>query len=723
MISLNFEDKKAHFFFVFLVYKIITMKKILSFIIAVSITHTIISQTPLHCGADEMRINTLKQNPQVAKAVINRDVQLENFTQNFVPALSKNSSTATYIIPVVFHVIHNYGIENISDAQLKDGIDIVNKTFRKLHPNNASIVSAFQGIHADCDIEFRLATIDPNGNCHSGINRIASPLTSSGDHRVKNLIHWPPTQYLNVYVVANAAGLAGHAVWPSDADTIPLWDGIVLSHNYVGTFGTSNLTQSVAFAHECGHYLNLHHIWGGNNVPNFYYYPCADPNKDCNIDDLVSDTPPTIGWQSCNLNGASCGNTVDNVQNAMDYSYCNIMFTQGQKTRMQACLNSPIAGRNNLWQSSNLIATGTYTTTPPLCKADFVSNKTMVCPSASSVTFTNTSYNGTFTSLEWAFQGGAPATSTLSNPVVSYSTPGSYSVSLKVKNGTDSSIVIKQNYINVQSNTGSLSTYPIIESFETISSLHGLEWYSNNLDTSNTWQLTNLASVTGSTSIMIDNFNSHLDGKDELYSKTINLSSATALVISFKYAFARRDTSNHDQLQLFGINSCGGTLLQRFSATGSVLETVSLQSNAFYPTQQSDWKIVITSLPSFLLTSSFRLKFVFSGHGGNNIFIDDINIDLATATKDISEMIEDVNLFPNPTSSSCSLKFNLSQTKTLAVNVFNMLGEKVQSIQKNVYEEGTYDVKLNTINLPAGMYIVQLSDGTRAINKSLVISK
>ncbi len=244
------------------------MNKNLLFIITIVFSITAFAQAPLHCGADEMRISTLKQNPQIAKAVINRDIQLENFTRSFIQNSTTNqaaakttTSTATYIIPVVFHVIHNYGSENISDAQLKDGIDIVNKTFRKLHPSNSSIVAAFQGIHADCDIEFRLATIDPNGNCTSGINRIASSLTSSGDHRVKNLIHWPPTQYLNVYVVANAAGLAGHCVWPSDADTIPLWDGIVLSHNYVGTIGTSNLTQSVAFTHECGHYLNLHHIW------------------------------------------------------------------------------------------------------------------------------------------------------------------------------------------------------------------------------------------------------------------------------------------------------------------------------------------------------------------------------------------------------------------------------------------------------------------------------
>ena len=190
------------------------------------------SQTNLlYCGADEMRINTLKQNPEIAKAVIKREAQLENFTQTFVQNFQANkqaqkttTTSATYIIPIVFHVIHNYGSENISEAQLKDGIDMLNKTFRKQRADTASIVSAFKGIHADCDIEFRLAQKDPNGNCHSGINRIASSLTNLGQHDVKNLIHWPPTKYLNVYVVANIPNLAGHCVLPADADTIPLWD-------------------------------------------------------------------------------------------------------------------------------------------------------------------------------------------------------------------------------------------------------------------------------------------------------------------------------------------------------------------------------------------------------------------------------------------------------------------------------------------------------------------
>lgn len=685
------------------------------------------SQTNLlYCGTDEMRINTLKQNPEIAKAVIKREAQLENFTQTFAQNFQVNNqaqktttTSAAYIIPIVFHVIHNYGSENISDAQLKDGIDMLNKTFRKQRADTASIVSVFKGIHADCDIEFRLAQKDPNGNCHSGINRIASSLTNLGQHDVKNLIHWPPHQYLNVYVVANIPNLAGHCVLPADADTIPLWDGIVLAHNYVGTIGTSNLTQSVAFAHECGHYLNLLHIWGGNNVPGFYYYPCAVATKDCNIDDLVADTPPTIGWQTCNLAGASCGNVVDNVQNAMDYSYCNIMFTQGQKARMHACLNSPIAGRNNLWQTANLIATGVYTTAP-LCKADFVSDKKMVCLN-NVVTFTNTSYGGTFTSYAWKFQGGTPATSSVANPTVTYASAGSYSVELKVKNGTDSATIVKQNYIGVQTSTG--TAFPYSEGFEAITTLNGSEWLTNNLDTSNTWQLTNTASVSGSKSAMLNNFKSTVDGKDELYSRAINLTGASTLNVSFKYAFARKDTSNRDQLQLFGVMNCNGTAFVRFSAIGSALETVPVKTTAFYPTSASEWKTITTSLPSPLFTSGFRLKFVFSRHGGNNIFIDDINIAIDAGIRDVTEDISLLSLYPNPTNDNCTLKFNLQLPKTLSVSVVNVLGQKVLTLVNTLYNEGENSVNLKTSNLPQGMYTIQLSDGLRAINKQLVISK
>jgi PKD repeat protein len=697
------------------------MKQLLFFVCAVFFSINGIAQESLkYCGADEMRISTLKQNPKIAQAVIKRDAELESFTKQFVSDFyNKQTSSATYIIPVVFHVIHNYGSENISDAQILDGLDILNKTFRKQLADTGSIVSVFKPLHADCDIEFRLAKLDPDGNCTSGINRIASPLTTIGDHSVKSLIHWDPHKYLNIYIVANAAGLAGHCVWPSDADSIPAWDGIVVGYNYIGSIGTSTYTQSVALAHECGHYLNLQHIWGGNNVPNFYYYPCADPNKDCSIDDLVADTPPTIGWLSCNLSGASCGNTVDNVQNAMDYSYCNRMFTYGQKARMQACLNSPIAGRNNLWQTANLIATGVLNAPASLCKADFTSNKNVVCQtSPNTITFTNNSYNGAFTGVLWTFPGGTPDTSTASSPVVTYTTPGKHDVTLKVINGNDSVIVTKPNYISVLSNTG--NPYPYTESFESTTSLDGLEWLSNSFDTVNKWELTNAASYSGTKSVMLNNYANNMSTKDELYSKIINLSGATSMNISFKYACAQRDTANSDRLQLYMTNNCS-TWIQRINLVSPALETAPVTTTSFVPANTGQWKQASASIPGTYLTSNFRFKFVYSSNGGNNVYIDDVNLDVNAGVADLEDINTTFQLFPNPANENVNIVFTLAVTKKLNISILNVLGQAIYETGRETYSDGSHSVSLNIKDVSAGMYFVKVSDGVNDVKKRPMI--
>lgn len=696
------------------------MKKLLSFTILSFSALFTIAQNELHCGADEMRINTLKANPKIAEAVIKRDIALEAFTKQYTADFyQKKTPAATYVIPVVFHVIHLYGTENISNTQIYDGIDVLNKTFRKQSADTASIIAAFKPLHADCDIEFRLATLDPNGNCTSGINRIASPLTTTGDHAVKSLIHWDPSKYLNVYVVQNAAGLAGHAVWPADADSIPNWDGIVISHDYVGSIGTSTPQRSVVLAHECGHYLNLQHIWGGNNVPNFYYYPCADPFKDCNIDDLVTDTPPTIGWQSCNLSGASCGNVVDNVQNAMDYSYCNKMFTYGQKARMHACLNDTMANRNNLWQTANLIATGVYSQPATLCAADFTANKTVVCATTSNqIVFTNASYNGSITAIEWTFPGGTPATSISNTPTITYSNSGKYAVTLKVKNGLDSVMNTKTNYISVLPNIG--TPYPFSEGFETTTTLNGLDWFSNSFDNDNQWDLTSSAAYSGTKSIFLNNFSNTQTTKDEVYSPIIDLTGTNNLAITFKYAFAKKDSSNQDQLQVFVNKGCSTSWIPRLTLIDSTLETASPTQNNFVPAGISEWKSGSATIPATYLTADFRFKFVHISKGGNNVYIDDINIESQIGIEEV-EPITGLSIFPNPGNEQVNVNFGISQQKIITVKIYNILGELIES-KSGSYQAGDQTINISTRNYPNGYYTITLYCDEQYTTQPLIIN-
>lgn len=670
------------------------------------------------CSADELRITSLQPLPEVAKAVQMREEALEQFTSLYQSNEADRGGQQVYTIPVVFHVIHQYGLENISDAQLMDGIRVCNETLRKTYPDTADIIEAFKPIHADCGIELRLATKDPEGNCHSGINRIASALSATGDHEVKTLVHWDPTRYLNVYVVSSAAGLAGHAVWPSDADTIPEWDGIVMAHSYVGAIGTSDQTRSVVFAHEVGHYLNLHHIWGGNNVPNFYYLPVAQATN-CEYDDLVDDTPNTIGWQTCNLNAASCGNVVDNVQNAMDYSYCNIMFTQGQRERMQACLNSPIAGRNNLWQEANLISTGVLPEPMPLCAADFTADRTTVCPNTDNqVSFTNTSYHGAVDSLQWTFPGGSPSSSSTASPMVTYSTPGIHDVTLRAYRNGEMVEVSKSGFVSVIS--GPQVPFPFSESFEASPSLDGPLWARGHFGGPSHWQLTDEAAMGGTMSVSVDNWDSGAYIRDELYSPPIDLTGVTQMRVAFKYAFAGKQTATGgDRLVLQVSRNCETSWTTRVSLTGTQLETAPIQSSPFIP-QESEWKEESINIPSQFLTEGFRFRFGFTSAGGNRLYIDDINVDINASVENV-DAFSDMKVFPNPASDQLFIAMNSTKAMEMRMDITDLAGRIIRSASRITLPTGTSTQTIDLKGTLAGMYLLRLASADGVIIRPFVV--
>ena len=91
-------------------------------------------------------------------------------------------SRVVYTIPLVFHVLHNGGSENISRAQIEDAVAILNRDFRLQNQDANNVVSTFQGMPSDIEVEFQLAIRAPNGQCFSGITRTQSPFTNDGSN-------------------------------------------------------------------------------------------------------------------------------------------------------------------------------------------------------------------------------------------------------------------------------------------------------------------------------------------------------------------------------------------------------------------------------------------------------------------------------------------------------------------------------------------------------------
>ena len=291
------------------------------------------------CGTMQVHQRLLRSDPEYRRLRI----VSENHHFEFRMRRSMIARTGVTRIPVVVHVVHKTPAQDISDAQIKSQIDVLNRDFRKTNGDLNKIPAPFKALAADARIEFALADKDPAGNPSTGITRTLTVKDSflDSDDGVKHAATggadaWPRDKYLNIWVCQLGNNLLGYAQFPGgNAAT----DGVVILHSAFGTTGTAaapfNLGRSAT--HEIGHWLNLRHIWG-------------DDGGGCNGDDFIADTPnqadhnfgkPAFPHISCHNDPNG-----DMFMNYMDYTDDDsmFMFTAGQVERVQACLDGDRAG-------------------------------------------------------------------------------------------------------------------------------------------------------------------------------------------------------------------------------------------------------------------------------------------------------------------------------------------------------------------------------------------
>lgn len=568
---------------------------------------------------DDIMLNeTLKKMyPHLASDIDAEEAKLEKFTADYIAQELQSPSRAgvDYIIPVVFHILHEDGPENITNTEVHDAMRILNEDFQMRNDDLGDVVSRFKSITGEAKIEFRLARRDPQGNATNGIDRIRTSLTNQGGENAK-LNVWPRNTYLNVWLVkAITSGAAGYTFLPSGANRRPTKDGIILLYNYFSSVRQGNYRRSRALTHEIGHWLNLLHTWGSGNTP------AASTN--CSDDDRVGDTPLTIGWRSCNANGTSCG-SFDNVQNYMEYSYCSNMFTQGQVSRMRAALNSSTAERRDLVSKANNIKAGVL----DMELADFSSTKNYACVDEP-VLFKDQSLNGAVT-WKWEFEEGTPKISNAKNPVVTYSRPGSFKVKLTVKSADNiTKTKLVDDYIMINNSVGSF--LPLLEGFEGSTESIAVNWVAENEDMDDVyWKVEKGSSFAGENYLMLENIKNTYGQFESIITAPVDLSNVVKPKLGFYLAHASKSSgtfAGQTKFKVYYSNDCGETWKLKYSSLSTSVNNGKIMDNSYLPQAKTDWlPISITNFTGADMVQNGLIKFEVENRGDNNFFLDNINI-------------------------------------------------------------------------------------------------
>ncbi|MGV3613130.1 MAG: M43 family zinc metalloprotease, partial [Fluviicola sp.] len=624
------------------------------------------------CGLALLAFNTFGQTNHLTCK--HADPSTESLKQMKSLQNHSQKSTDLKIIPVVFHVLHQNGYENINDAQIYDALQILNEDFQRLNADTSFVDAPFDTIIGKVNFEFRLATIDPDGNPTNGIDRIFTPLTNLADESAM-INEWDSHHYVNIWIVRTISnqGIAGFTTNPLQNNN-PCHHGIVLLHSYTGSIGTASPSVDHSLTHEMGHYFGLFHTWGDQSL-----------GQTCNYSDGINDTPLSKGNDHCNLTANSCDDTNDaasfaywgfdprdNIENFMEFSFCTFMFTSEQAELMRNVAESPLYGRDQLWTPANLAATGTAGATPPVSMAAPNSNFSIWSNNNNLVPFTYgmicagddiqfTTQNGLIPSgttyYSWSFPGGNPATSPLENPTVTYSNPGYYNVTLTAT-GPNGSNTSTRNAMIYVSGSWPEFTGPTVQDFNA----NGNFWHSFNMqeDAGYFQRIPTNGTQNSGCFLLGNHYEPGTDtcfadpmqinlSKDNLVSPAFDLSTSTGVTVSFDYAYGSSAVPNvaTEVLKVYSSRDCGKTWTLRKTLTDSALITASvLASDHFIPTA-NQWKNSGFAYSANATDTKTRFKFEFvASNNSNNFYIDNFVIDGVLGISD--NELSGISIFPNP---------------------------------------------------------------------------
>ena len=411
----------------------------------------------------------------------------------------------------------------------------------------------------------------------------------------------------------------------------------------------------------------------------------------------------------------------------MEYSYCSRMYTLGQRARMRAALNSNVADRNQLWTPNNLDQTGVFEE-ELLCSAEFAVDRIEVCI-GEEIQFTDQSFFG-IENWSWNFGDGTVLEGSVDslhrNPIHQYAEAGEFEVYLTVSNGGGSITSLDPVVITVMDNGMLPAAWQ--ESFEAgVGPWADDQWDVQALS-GYPWQIRSTTGYSGARSLYVRNRNNESGDITRITSSTYNAEDMAAVLIGYKYAYSHRTTGEtDDRLKLQVSRDCGETWNTRQFHRGLIdLATAPDHGGNFYPSGPEEWAGHIEEVDNALyMVPNLRVRFEFESKGGNNVFLDDINVygvDSLGNVVGLDPVIDAVQptlvAFPNPSWGTVTV-----QAMWAGGDARLLLRDATGRLERDIPMNGIQGRTLQLEGLTQGVHLLELRAGDRREVIRLVVAE
>jgi type IX secretion system substrate protein len=642
-----------------------------------------------------------------------------------------------YTIPVVVHVLHEYGPELISDDAIYNMISGANSLFLLTNPNAVNIIDKFKPVAASTQIALKLATKDPNGKPTKGIEHIYSYLSGEGASNYWDQVkisQWPPESYLNIWIIGTAPFYPGISYSPAQAAYFPYYDGLIMNYNPL---------QANTGAMLIAGYLNLPRPCSYNNSP-----PCTDA-------DGIPDTPPC--WEDFPFTCTTIFDTTcdtPNRQNVMfdNDSSCALMFTYGQGQYMQYILQIDIGNRDSLVTPFNYTQTGMDQPLPDLPPVvDFSIKNTTNKPTYffcenESVRFINESWNDTITGVTWTFSNNAKIPSSTSMSVVTneFYKPGWATVTLAATGNNSGTTTLSNPYALYIADTAPTNAYGYYQEFEPravgINKWPMFNYFNNNFK----WQLSNVGyydhacvSYAGYDS---RSFPENVTGTpagdyDDLFTPVFDLTGFGGdCYLNFMSSGATATADPRamtDTLEIDYSTDLSNSWQVLKILKGNELDNKGTLSIPYTPLWMGDWVPQAIILPTGLKTRHTIFRFRYhpgandtTGYStGNNFYLDRFNLNSVPESIAETDQTEDgLSLQPNPASgSSYVIITDKAGVQASIITVTDITGHVVYETKSNSSgSSATIEIPGKAITAK-GVYLVHIITRKWIETKKLVV--